>query len=250
MPERGVPKYVFDPSYYRLGYQTAAQQLNAARSELLKSAGAEPLDGQVRVEAARVYEGLALETASRFIAEADRALDAYGSRGGGRGWWWTGHRSSLDAREERLARFLRRTVKPCLTLVMAGAWAHRGQPQDVRTADAEAEAVRLVPDLSYRAHYNLACFEATRATGDEARQTRALADLRTALLRAPGPRRRAELARWARDDPALHTIRAAHEFTRLVSLYDPEGQEEEFEYTSTAQGTGDDQTEGQAGTTA
>jgi quercetin dioxygenase-like cupin family protein len=90
----------------------------------------------------------------------------------------------------------------------AWEWAFRAGPlirsDPARAREILAEGLEAHPD-SPTLHYNLACLEAV-----EGRRDRALEALRTAIGARP------EVARWARDDDDLVSLRDDPEFRALV----------------------------------
>ncbi len=219
--------YLNDANYYRLGYQLAAQEMNVECTLKPQRDSAIPgamdvLYGEfTRAETSFPGRGRARDTASRFLADAEATLARYDEREGAKGWW--PFPDKLTVPEQRLRRFLQRTVIPCLQLVIAASL------RDLNPAKAEdwARLVRLAAvaeEVSYRGLYNLACFEAgaeeeTRVEG-EGSAGRALDYLREALGEAPG-NRAVELASWARKDPSLKRLQGTREFERLVDRFDP-----------------------------
>lgn len=190
--------FLTDPNYYRLSYQLAAQYMSAALSpERHNNAG---------------LVQKALETAERLIVEAEQTSEDLATRKRSARKWrpWR----ALDPAEDRLLRFLDRTIIPCAVLVIAGAFEFMGDPEE---AEHHADPIRqraARANLSYRTLYNLACYEASRIGArmsfhidvDEPRAVAlALAYLDDALTQAPDDRA-VELARWAKEDPSLQWL--------------------------------------------
>jgi tetratricopeptide (TPR) repeat protein len=186
-------RYAADPNYFRLTYQLAALQLNAALS-----ADSIRVNGQLLTREELVKRSAA--TALNLVEDAERLLTRYRKKTAQRSWKRGFRKGQLDPREERLHRFLIETVKPSAWLVRAGA---------LLAQDKTSEAERVVGDireeakrnpLSYRTYYNLACYDASRES-----RTDAIEDLRQAVRRASG-RNLVELLRWAKDDPSLKSL--------------------------------------------
>jgi hypothetical protein len=217
-------KYLADANYYRLGYQLVAQLTHQQEANQTHEPAVEkPLDilygewvrgksDQIDVE----------DRANQLLEEAEAVLATYARRRETRKW--VIFRNSLTAKEERLEQFLRRTVNPCLTIVLAASIRLRSP------AEAEAQIAPLrdranlsggpgteeANELSYRSLYNLACYEAGSA--EALPQNNALRYLAAALERAPVPRR-VELARWAQMDPSLKSVADTAAFRELMSLH-------------------------------
>lgn len=122
----------------------------------------------------------------------------------------------LSVKEKRLQGFLLRTVKPCLELVRAASARYEGDESvdmDVDPLRQDAAAGRL----SYRALYNLACFE---MGAGRSRRDKALSYLQEALREAPADRVE-ELSAWAAQDPALREVREEDEFEELIEQSQP-----------------------------
>lgn len=194
----GGRSYRTDPNYYRLAYQLAAQQVNGA---ICRQQGRSPSTEQDRVAIrSRFEEGL--RSAQDVASSTREVIDAYRERQAEYRWWRRRGPRKLNAREQRLLRFLARTVHPCAVLLAAGALLFL---EEEERAEKLAEGIRAGggrDDLSYRVYYNLACYEAGRG-----RHEQALEDLRIALHKVSG-RRRTSLVQWAGADPSLELIRA------------------------------------------
>jgi hypothetical protein len=214
---RKPPPHLTEPHYYRLGYQLAAQYANW----LLSPGSDEPQERPGQAAAER-----ALEVAEQVSSEARSITDWYGWREENHRFWKPRGPSALLPKERRLRRFLEGTVTPSADLVRGGLLVTIFE--DPVGAERLAEPIRArtpdEDDLSYRALYNLACYESTRgASGfswlDEP-FTFALEDLALAFGRVDGLRRQ-ELARWSLSDPALEPLRRAEPraFARLLARY-------------------------------
>jgi hypothetical protein len=239
--------YLADPNYYRLSYQLAAQRLNDALGR--KNANAAPVDRpvaktdepdtettleqqrrDVERELARVNAELGEKTLRRDIELAQKnaeeltaitqqtinAIDAIRET---RNRWR--RRQQPTPQQRRLRRFLTETVHPCATLVSAGAIATLGATKE---AEKRAKPIRdgvTAEAFSYRAAYNLACYEL--ASSGETTQTEswafALDALQIALREAPSQRQRTALIAWARKDPALAPISEFNEFEDLLERH-------------------------------
>jgi hypothetical protein len=246
--DTNVERWRIDPNYYRLSYHLAAQRVNwfaeagvgalqnvpgeflehgeDVLEQLAQEAppGVVDLLGQIR-EAFEHIKRLerAIEGAKTLIAEANEAIELV--EAGVR-------RRALPDRspnpgEERLLRFLKRTVEPCAQVLLAGGEFFRGQREE---AEARVTGLRARPEsrFSYRVHYNLACYEATRAAVEDdpdvsdARLDRSLEDLRAAFRKAGG-QTEVELIQWAETDPSLAPLqtseRHASDFQALLKVY-------------------------------
>jgi hypothetical protein len=236
--------YLDDPNYWRLSYQLAAQRLNAFLAlggnwaaeqmaqleEAIRQADSVPEsivvvmgDLRAQVEEAERQRAAAARAASDLIAAAGDTIKRCAA---------AIERRGPSVGEQRLLRFLERTVRPCAEIVAAATELHSGE---LKKADARVERVRKsensVP-LGYRVNYNFACYESDRAgqfpedrkddlVRDEGLD-RALVDLRRALRKAHG-RPRAEIISRAKEDPALATVRddpdRSERFETLLRLY-------------------------------
>ena len=233
-PDPRQPLRIDDQGYYRLAYQLAAVELNAATAGLHVAvagrtlAPAELFDEAVRNAVILEMDALAL-------------LLSYRRRERRR----PGFRRKLSPQERRVRSFLCRTVMPSTDVVWAAA--RRARNPDVADVvlgpvltRARATAQPTAPNpfqrrprspceaepVSYRVFYNLACFLASASRderGARAQELRraALGDLREALRGAYGARRH-ELIRWAQSDPSLAPLSngpSAPEFAELVARY-------------------------------
>jgi hypothetical protein len=213
--ERVRDGYLSNPHYYRLGYQLAAQYANWLLSERTTSSD-EPQ------RAAR-----AMDVAARVSREARTMIDTYERRRIlHRRWKFWGPRK-LQPTEKRLLRFLKETVEPSAELICAGLYV--AVFADYERAEMHAQPIRERAedpndDLSYRAIYNLACYETSRGKAEpEARQAafvKAISYLSLAFRRTHG-RPREEIVRWANSDPALAPLKRTDEFKSLISRYAP-----------------------------
>jgi hypothetical protein len=211
----GVAAYRDDPNYWRLSYQLAAQRLNSFVASGGTGAG-ENRDAQLAESGARRL----VDEAGEAIARCEQELEDAGAR-------------KEDLSTRRLLRFMQRTVKPCAEIVLAATEVRgeaRAAAADKRVADVRASGINV--PLSYRVHYNFACYEADRAgpkpgggerpPAQEERAERALDDLRAALRKSHGPARTELIAR-AGTDPSLAPVREdpghRDRFARLLGLY-------------------------------
>jgi hypothetical protein len=212
--------YLEDANYFRLGYQLAAQLMNVECTAKGEQKGKRtPISDDILFgESPRGVSpsnlAQARKTARKMEKDADVLLAWYQWRGKA-----IRHKvfGRLSRPEKRLQRFLLRTVKPCLQLVTAASL------RDEEGAEAEliAKSLRAAAKegkISYRALYNLACFEAGAEAEHE--RERALEYLKQALQEAPRERR-AELAAWARKDPSLATLQQRKELERLLERFAP-----------------------------
>jgi hypothetical protein len=209
-PERQPSaRYLGDPNYYRLAYQLAAQYANWLLSL--------PLATKRGPESGDLLRS-ATEAAKRTAEDARRMLRWYEYKRSQRRWWQRKPKP-LPAREERLQRFLAGTVEPSAELLLAGMllFSEGDEAAEQRAAPVREAADR--GELTYRALYNLACYEAQRsghALYDDDSLRLALEHLRQALRCARG-RSRVELVRWARADPSLAPLREHQLYGRLLT---------------------------------
>jgi hypothetical protein len=194
-----------DQNLYRLGYQLAALQLNAAFTPKEIWVDGRLLSREELLQAS-------LRTSEGVLEDSQRLLRLYEAITLPRRWrrW----RPKLRQRQQRLKRFLERTVIPSTEIMKAGALLALGRGED---AEQLVSFVRESAGLSYRVHYNLACYE---ATAGEDRVEAALDDLRTALRLAFGAKR-TRLVEWARVDPSLASVRRSRTeaFQALLDRY-------------------------------
>jgi len=207
-------KYLRDANYYRLGYQLVAQLMHGGEEVHLKHEPAVKQASDIlfgeweRRDPRRLNPQL---QAKELLAEAEAVLEWYQQRRERRKMLRLIFRDELTVKEERLERFLRRTVNPCLRIVIAASIRDRN-PTEAETqieplrgqADLmRGSAAEKAGDLSYRSLYNLACYEAGASGGPH--EDGALRYLAAALDQAP-PNRRVELAKWAKKDPSLQPL--------------------------------------------
>lgn len=215
-------RYLADANYHRLGYQLAAQLMHREetgdRKEPLFEKAIEILYGERRRRTP--YSADAKREATEFAADAEAAISHLRNK---RETKRLGiFRIKLSPKEERLEEFLCRTVLPCLTILIAAS-LRRSDPAEAESRIAElrlraksGNATEHLKSISYRALYNLACYEAGRVTEDS--HKKALTYLTAALEEAPGQRRR-DLGRWAGKDPSLKALREDPAFRGLVEPY-------------------------------
>jgi hypothetical protein len=208
-------QFIEDPNYFRLAYQLAAMEVNAA----LDSKKRYSIGGREAAPDELLSRGEA--DAHVVIDQADQLLRLYAAKKNHRRRVVRWKHDRLSSREERLERFLLRTLRPSAALVLAGALRFQGKTEE---ADGWAASVRAQSEnggLAYRAYYNLACYHAAIDQG------LALHDLREAILRAGGSRR-AELIESARHDPSLAPLNDSNAFKELLDRYSvPESPEDE-----------------------
>lgn len=216
--------YLADANYHRLGYQLAAQLMHREvaqqkRRPIIEEAF-EILYSSRDRQAPRGDNPQ--REAKKFAADAMAVIDHYQRKRNQKTWLVLP--GKLTPKEERLEEFLRRTVLPCLEIVIAASL----RPTDRAGAEAivaplreRAKIVaggedhcRYLEAISYRTLYNLACYE----TGGEDSEKGALSYLAAALERAPGARRR-ELGKWAAKDPSLASLQESATFRELVEPY-------------------------------
>ncbi|HEX2070357.1 MAG TPA: hypothetical protein VHF90_01760 [Thermoleophilaceae bacterium] len=220
--------HLHDANYYRLAYQLSAQRLNTV-------AGVLPHDDRLTtsdevVELLREW----LAEAIAFSAEVTGVLRWHAQL---EGEWRKSRlrrlrKYPLTAKDQRLRQFLSTTVAPCAELVVAGSYVFTGEPGLVWEWSAPVRERARRGQLSYRAHYDLACLDSSIAgvlTGalddyDDDPQpsylASSLASLRRSFELSTG-RRRQELIGWAKDDPSLRPVRdlVPDEFAGLVEEF-------------------------------
>lgn len=205
-------RYLDEADYFRIGYQLSAQLLNAeGQSEEVAVVLEAPLSHQGAAAAVPASTG-ARTVAEELSCEAGEVLAWYALRQS-RPWaFWR----RLSKKEKRLQAFLSRTVKPCLELVRAAsARCEGGGHVDIYVDPLREDAA--AGRLSYRALYNLACFEA--GAGENRRQ-QTLNYLQEALREAPADRVE-ELSAWGERDPALKGVKEEDGFAKLIEQSQP-----------------------------
>lgn len=227
MRDSTLPQRLFDPDYYRLRYQLAAQLMHreetrregkrrrrvrfATPSDILHG---ERLPADERRAPAEA-EALAL------IDDARRALSFFEERVRTKKWGLLP--VELTVRQQRLREFLLRTVVPCLEILVAASRRHTGRRSageaQLTTLRHAIKDQRRAPkserSVSYRVIYNLACYEAGGEAPDKAT---VMEYLRQALDEAPADRRR-ELGRWAGKDPSFKALHGDPAFGELLSPF-------------------------------
>lgn len=224
-PARDRP-YLADATYYRVGFQLAAQLVNRALyqpSHDKPSYSVSPDDVAGYAPHTVIHED-PLSVARQVMADAQEMLSWYEQRRA-RARWWTPRMRPLAPQEERLRLFLTRTIVPCTLLLLDGETPDPPPPSSNddeyarQDQDHAYTIIRRVTagDPSYRAFYSLTCWQVSR---DQGRTRDALEYLGRALHDAPRSRR-PRLAEWAAEDPSLERLRADHaaEFTALVSPF-------------------------------
>jgi hypothetical protein len=230
--------YLRDPNYYRLSYQLVAQEANHAIAPSIDR----PADPTLRGR-----------TAERLVDEIDKELNDLERRQRRARWRPL---KSLKVPELRLQRFLAGTVEPCTLLIVAADqsssikdplfYLRRRLPKPRTTLSyggvGRSPIEHEIP-WSYRVYYNLACSRAAivgRSRNQSARsndtepgasaEQRLIDDALAALeqaFRAVHGRPRAELWRWAANDPSLSSLRDrqsnGERFARILHEYAPRG---------------------------
>jgi hypothetical protein len=219
--------YLREANYYRLAYQLAAQELNRA---LERTQDALASAGTSEHVAPALDNGDGLDPAEHLAVDARQMIAWFDQRDENSRWWRRDPRK-LERTEERLRRFLVKTIEPCAELVVAGALVHRGRPADAERRVTALLEKRSREELSYRSTYNLACYEVTvgsvksrkgsqSADAASKRQPKrpqdkwfnlALEDLRRAFRSKHG-HFRAALVSWAEMDPSLQPLKADAKF--------------------------------------
>ena len=215
--------FLVDPNYYRLGYQLVAQMMHreeSSQEHKRRCRSAWDILSGDRVESHYDRPGPAVK-AEDLIDDAEAVLRWFDDRRKTKKWRLP--RDKLTVREERLERFQRRTVIPCLTIVIAASLrGTRPQESEEKIAPLHTQAEEWHQTkadkrpISYRALYNLACYE---AGGDKPSKERVLLYLAAALNEAPGNRRQ-ELGKWAGKDPSFNRFREDPAFQELLKPYE------------------------------
>lgn len=241
--------YLRDANYYRLAYQLSAQRLNRAVGEQWADAvGAEAVDESPDEGLPKgwVSRGARLafwiDEASAFLAEVEDVLSWYDEveracrADRWQRWRPARWRKRLPPKDQRLRQFLRTTVEPCISLVLAGAYVYGGRSSPARELADRVREQASGKNLSYRVHYNLACLDSMLVDSsrgdrpgstheetdrlDRRRLASGIASLRRSFELATG-RRRGELVAWASDDPSLQALRTydGRRFRAVVSEF-------------------------------
>jgi tetratricopeptide (TPR) repeat protein len=214
--KRPTYRYSADPTYYRLGYQLAAQLMNSehAGEQKGKQSSPGPIAKLLRWPGdagtgATPKKAQARATAESFERDAQEILERFKGRENAQLF---PRCHALSETEKRLQTFLKCTVVPCLELVIAAC----GRDKDEAKSKVKRLELRAkYGDISYRALYNLACYE---ATDPEPNQDLAFKYLGQALRLAPGDRQR-ELVRWADEDPSFKRL-PKEELDELLDPFD------------------------------
>lgn len=197
--------YLTTANYYRLAYQLAAQYANWLLEFLAAQDSYEAYERPL-VSVQSDWPGI---TAAARLAHEARLTIRWFSYRESRRRLWRRKSTTLSPKEERLRRFLIGTVEPSAELVLAGMFLLTDRVQLAEDIAAPIQEAADRGELSYRALYNLACYEASRGEfryDDEDQFNLALEHLRQALRGARG-RFRAELVRWSHTDPSLAPLR-------------------------------------------
>lgn len=165
----------------------------------------------------------AVRVATQVAYEARRVAEWYLWRKQRYRWWKPFGPPQLLRNEERLLRFLLQTVAPSADLVRAGIIA--AYFRDVDEAERVAAPVRVRAsqhgDLSYRALYNLACYECARPPNRRMRHATRIhghsrwpcSHLRSGAQRAQCARRlsagHGRIRLWSRFGATVHTTRTS-----------------------------------------
>jgi tetratricopeptide (TPR) repeat protein len=221
-PDSGViPKYLFEPNYYRLRYKLAASLIHE-RLKPSPPSSAPVANDHDQASGAPAESKLstlidtdtsnAVAATKRLLGDAERFIRTYEDRPRWKLW-------GQPAPEVRLYRFLVLIVVPCAKLVLAGCYlidekiADAQKLYDSVIAPSELPGQRRIAPtrrMSYRVQYNLACYLSMR--NDSPDMSKALRHLSSALKSARGADRY-RLAVWARRDPSLETMRSNAEKT-------------------------------------
>jgi hypothetical protein len=223
------------PIWYQVMYNLAAHQAHLAMEPRGR------IELPILRRAAPSFYGDALGTAVVLLAASSTTLLELQDEDQSRRWW---ERRKPHPRGQ-LHSFLEETMEPASAVLVAGLLDERvggfeqvGNipsreqiPQlmlSIRSTEAAPPGLReqLIdyaqnrPRISYRVHYNLACYCSGRSgDGDEETVARALRELARGLNEAPASDRRS-LAQWARADPSLKELRRQRddEFHELLMI--------------------------------
>jgi len=232
VPDRQVRKRAI---WYQLMYNLAAHQAHFAMEPHRR------VDHPILFRAAPSFFGDARSTAAVLLAAASRTLVELEDAVRERRWW----ERRLSEPLVQLRTFLAETMEPASAVLLAGLLSdRRGEPIEstfrvsnrseipelvfpisestsAGLSDALVRYVLELPAISYRVHYNLACyFSGLLGREDGETATEALRELDRALRGAPASERRA-LAAWAPNDPSLRALSTQRraEFDELLALY-------------------------------
>jgi hypothetical protein len=218
--------YRTDANYYRLLYQLSAQQLNGALDrDNVRGKRPTQTTAVWRRRAQKSSEHRwgaqeAIDTATKLVVVAEDMLLWFDQRRDSTPWWKRAfpdvreRRPPLTKAELRLERFLRYTIVPCGDLVIALALLEQHRPVEAEKRAARPREQADKHLLSYRALYNVACFEVARGS-----TAGGMEYLRQALREARGRRRQA-LVRWARKDPSLKSLHRTKDFRALLARFE------------------------------
>lgn len=191
------------PNYYRLGYHLAAHQVHADRARVHATS---PGDDMSRFAIKKPIPDAGQLTA-QLVADATSMIEWFRERRTlRRDWWRKLNVAELRPDEQRLLAFLDKTILPCAEILLA---AIERKPDRVERVKQIEQVLEDNPTaVTYRAVYNLACWNAEdpNAPPDRLNES-ALRYLHQALTRAPRARA-PELARWADRDPTLRALDA------------------------------------------
>lgn len=212
-PARRRP-HLGEPNYYRLGYQLSAQLLNRERARRNDAPDQEKEKAPKRdTEAAPLKKAREEEPwrVAEEVLESARTMSGWYSKRDRQPSWqfWL---PRLRESDKRLRAFLTTTVEPCLEIVIAASKPEPDSRIDLDRLRACADRGQLSP----RAIYSLACFEA--APEGRGRGAQPAYDYLSQALRGLPVEKRHELARWAARDPALRALDKDPGFHELLRV--------------------------------
>jgi hypothetical protein len=232
--------YLTMPDYYRLGYQLSAQRMHYVelKGGPRREKESNALDRDPEFDEVVGHAHRAQKEAAALIGEIDAVLRWLETRDEAKPWQrrnpikpWQRRIRKLQPEERRLRKFLTCTVEPSLQLVIAASlrWDEDARGAERLVAAVSTKVKARGEELSYRALYNLACYEAGGGNVEQARQY-----LEQALRRARAGRREA-LAKWAKEDPSLTLLQTDGESQEMVSRFLPSKEEGDAELDEMAQ---------------
>jgi hypothetical protein len=225
------------PIWYQLMYNLAAHQAHLSMEPRRNRRAGFP----ILQRAAPSFFGDALATATVLLAASSTTLMEIDAAMRRRRWW----ERNVPQPRSQLRTFLGETMEPASAVLVAGLLNEQAgqqlersltiewrdeipelvlQRRDIEPAALSAALVQYVlelPRISYRVHYNLACyFSGLLSSNSEKVADNSLQELRTALQTAPDSERRS-LAAWAPQDPSLDELRRRREsdFNELLTIY-------------------------------
>jgi hypothetical protein len=222
MRDSAPPSRLFDPDYYRLRYQLAAQLMHRQEEGVGRAIGYATAFDILYGERVQTNERRAQAEveAQELIDDAQSTLRYFEQEEMKKKWGL--FPVKLTVKQQRLRQFLLHTVVPCLEIVIAASRrrTESGGEAEIALLRHAVEDQRVKPEpqrtVSYRVLYNLACFE---ADGEAPNKEATMEYLAQALESAPADRRQ-ELGKWARRDPSFKALQEDPAFKELLSPYE------------------------------